>query len=107
MSDMSCHDVQQMLSLLVDLRLEDDDRSRTLRHLEDCRPCSAKAKQMRELRVAMRQMDVRLGRVLQQRYWVVRMLKVRFQVGRGPAGEPLDIWVLHERFVEIDEDRVD
>src|SRR5215475_5068604 len=66
-------------------------------------PCSA----LWTVRLTTTALDMRLWLVFQQRYWVIRMLQVRFQVGRGATGEPLDVRVLHDRFVEVDGDRID
>src|SRR5262245_52284863 len=78
-----------------------------LRKLEACTWHASLVLLSERFRLTTTALDMRHWLVFQQRYWVIRMLKVRLQVGRGPAGESLDIRVFHERFVKIDQDGVE
>jgi hypothetical protein len=54
---MSCDDVHEMFSSLLDRRVTAKQEESVLAHLESCRQCGAKFESMRELRRALRQLD--------------------------------------------------
>ena len=54
---MSCDDIQEMVSSLLDRRVTAREEESVLAHLETCRQCGAKFESMRELRGALRQLD--------------------------------------------------
>src|SRR5216683_1127298 len=53
---MSCDDVRQLLSPLLDLQLRGEERDQALQHLASCRECSARAEELDEIRSAVRRM---------------------------------------------------
>src|SRR5664280_817911 len=57
MEAMSCDDMHEMVSSLLDRRVTARERESVLAHLESCRPCLAEFESMRELRGALRQLD--------------------------------------------------
>jgi hypothetical protein len=54
---MSCQNVQQLISPLLDQRLAAEEREAVLQHLTDCRECNARAELLAEMRVALRRMQ--------------------------------------------------
>jgi hypothetical protein len=54
---MSCDDMHEMFSSLLDRRVTAKQEESVLAHLESCRQCGAKFESMRELRGALRQLD--------------------------------------------------
>src|ERR1039458_3015905 len=54
---MSCDDMHEMVSLLLDRRVSARERESVLAHFESCRQCGAEFESMRELRGALRQLD--------------------------------------------------
>jgi len=54
---MSCDDMHEMVSSLVDRRVTAREEERVLAHLESCRECGSKFESMRELRGALRRLD--------------------------------------------------
>jgi hypothetical protein len=54
---MSCDDMHEMFSALLDRRVTAKQEESVLAHLESCRQCGAKFESMRELRGALRQLD--------------------------------------------------
>ena len=55
---MSCKNVQERISLLLDRRLNADERDSVLAHLEKCRSCASELAAMQDLRSTMRDMPV-------------------------------------------------
>jgi len=53
---MSCENVQKQISLLLDRRLNADERDSVLAHLENCRSCAGELAAIQELRSNMRAM---------------------------------------------------
>lgn len=53
---MSCENVQKRISLLLDRRLDADERDSVLAHLEKCRSCAGELATMQDLRSSMRTM---------------------------------------------------
>jgi hypothetical protein len=54
---MSCDDMHEMVSSLLDRRVTAGEKESVLAHLESCRHCGAEFESMRELRGALRQLD--------------------------------------------------
>jgi hypothetical protein len=54
---MSCDDMHEMVSSLLDRRVTAREEESVLAHLESCRRCGAEFESMRELRAALRQLD--------------------------------------------------
>ena len=54
---MSCDDMHEMVSSLLDRRVTAREEESVLAHLESCRHCGAEFESMRELRGALRQLD--------------------------------------------------
>jgi len=54
---MSCDDMHEMVSSLLDRRVTAREEESVLAHLESCRQCAAEFESMRELRGALRQLD--------------------------------------------------
>jgi hypothetical protein len=54
---MSCDDMHEMFSSLLDRRVAAGEKESVLAHLESCRQCSAEFESMRESRGALRQLD--------------------------------------------------
>jgi hypothetical protein len=54
---MSCDDMHEMVSSLLDRRVTAREKESVLAHLESCRQCGAEFESMRELRGALRQLD--------------------------------------------------
>jgi hypothetical protein len=54
---MSCDDMHEMVSSLLDRRVSAGEKESVLAHLESCRHCGAEFESMRELRGALRQLD--------------------------------------------------
>jgi len=54
---MSCDDMHEMVSSLLDRRVTAKEEESVLAHLESCRQCGAEFESMRELRGALRQLD--------------------------------------------------
>jgi hypothetical protein len=54
---MSCDDMHEMVSSLLDRRVTAREEESVLAHLESCRQCGAEFESMRELRGALRQLD--------------------------------------------------
>ena len=54
---MSCDDMHEIVSSLLDRRVTAREEESVLAHLESCRQCGAKFESMRELRGALRQLD--------------------------------------------------
>ena len=54
---MSCDDMHEMVSSLLDRRVTDEEEESVLAHLESCRQCGTEFESMRELRGALRQLD--------------------------------------------------
>jgi hypothetical protein len=57
MEAMSCDDMHEMVSSLLDRRVTAREEESVLAHLESCRQCGAEFESMRELRGALRQLD--------------------------------------------------
>jgi len=53
---MSCENVQERISLLLDCKLADGEREYVLAHLEKCSKCAGKFESMQHLRATMRDM---------------------------------------------------
>jgi hypothetical protein len=53
---MSCENVQELISLLLDRKLDGEERGNVLAHLEACRTCREHLATMQELRAALRRM---------------------------------------------------
>ncbi|MGA2269558.1 MAG: zf-HC2 domain-containing protein [Bryobacteraceae bacterium] len=54
---MSCDNMHEMVSSLLDRRVTAEEEESVLAHLESCRQCGAEFESMRELRGALRQLD--------------------------------------------------
>jgi hypothetical protein len=54
---MSCDDMHEMVSSLLDRRVTAGEKESVLAHVESCRQCGAEFESMRELRGALRQLD--------------------------------------------------
>src|SRR5271157_3710858 len=54
---MSCDDMHEMVSSLLDRRVTAREEESVLAHLESCRQCGAEFESMRQLRGALRQLD--------------------------------------------------
>ena len=54
---MSCDDMHEMVSLLLDRRVTAREQESVLAHFESCRQCGAEFESMRELHGALRQLD--------------------------------------------------
>jgi hypothetical protein len=54
---MSCDNVQELISPLLDRRVPAGERENVLAHIESCRECSAKFESMQGVRAALRAMD--------------------------------------------------
>lgn len=54
---MSCQNVQQLISPLLDHRLAGEEREAVLQHLVDCRECNSRAELLAEMRMALRRMQ--------------------------------------------------
>jgi hypothetical protein len=57
MEAMSCDDMHEMFSSLLDRRVTAREEESVLAHLESCRQCGAEFESMRELRGALRRLD--------------------------------------------------
>ena len=54
---MSCQNVQQLISPLLDQKLAAEERETVLQHLAECRECSSRAESMANMRAAVRRMQ--------------------------------------------------
>lgn len=54
---MSCENVQELISPLLDRRVSAGEQENVLAHLESCRECSAQLESMQKVREALRDMD--------------------------------------------------
>ena len=55
---MSCENVQERISLMLDRQLEADERGNVLAHLESCRQCEAYLDSIQSMRAGLRRMAV-------------------------------------------------
>ena len=58
---MSCENVQERISLLLDRQLEADERGNVLAHLESCRQCETRLESIQSLRAGLRRMAAAEG----------------------------------------------
>lgn len=54
---MSCENVQELVSSLLDQKISAGERQNALAHIESCRECSAQYESMVQLRASLREMD--------------------------------------------------
>ena len=95
---MSCVNVQERISLLLDCRLPDGEREHVLAHLETCSKCASRYESMESLRASMRDMArPRIPADLATQLRVMASHECARQVARKSFGTRVANWVTSTR----------
>lgn len=93
---MSCENVQEQISSLIDRRMQLDEREKVLAHLESCTQCSNHFAEMQGVRNALRRMaDARVPAHLQQKLRVMASYERVRQLSRASFVSRRRRWLSH------------